>query len=120
MYLKKERMAYDRFLELDPGNMQVYLEYVTTLDTEERIRILREILEQDPTNPTASSDLAAILIDTGNVDDGVELLEHAYVRLTGHKKIAVGRQLMLTYRSLERNCDADLIKAEIAQEDRKH
>lgn len=120
MYLKKERMAYDRFLELDPGNMQVYLEYVTTLDTEERIRILREILEQDPTNPTASSDLASILINTGNVDDGVKLLEHAYAHLTGHKKIAVGRQLMLTYRTLERNCDADLIKAEIAQEDRKH
>ena len=35
MYLKKERMAYDRFLELDPGNIQVYFEFVRTLDTEE-------------------------------------------------------------------------------------
>ena len=120
MYLKKQRMAYDRFLELNPGNMQVYFEYVRTLDTDERIRILREILEEDPTNPTASSDLASILINTGNVDDGVELLEHAYAHLRGHEKIAVGHQLMLTYRSLERNCDADIIEAEIAQEDRKH
>ena len=97
MYLKKERMAYNRFLELDPGNMQVYFEYVRTLDTDERIRILREILEEDPTNPTASSDLASILIDTGNVGDGMELLEHAYAHLRGHEKIAVGHQLMLTY-----------------------